>query len=145
MTVQCSLRIWYIDPETGERGAPVFGIGGSKLVVIEKGEPRLDDEAYKKARTDAIGVAMKDLGMAADVYFAADASSKYASMPPAQEAGPVAALICQICHNCGQPIAAHGKATAQDIAERSASKFGRPLCVACGKDEAARIRAGGAQ
>lgn len=35
------------------------------------------DECYKKALTDAISVACKALGVAADIYFAKDPDSKY--------------------------------------------------------------------
>ena len=146
VTVQCSLRLWYRDPKTGDKSAPLFGVGGSKLVVIEKGGPRLDDEAYKKARTDAIGVAMKDLGMSADVYFAADSTSKYTGSGTQAEAKPSTPVndstaVPPVCADCGQVIEAHGKTTAQDMAARSKAKFGRVLCVQCGKDELARQEA----
>lgn len=68
----------------GEWSKPIHGTGGNKLVTMEKkwenGEmlinPYLDDEAYKKAYTDAISVAAKALGVGADVYWEAD-KSKY--------------------------------------------------------------------
>lgn len=69
----------------GEWSKPIFGTGGSKLVTMEKkysksGElsisPYLSDEAYKMAYTDAISVACKALGIAADVYYEKD-KSKY--------------------------------------------------------------------
>lgn len=145
-TVQCSLRLWYRDPKTGEKSAPIFGVGGSKLVVDGKSGPRLDDEAYKKARTDAIGVAMKDLGMAADVYFAADSTSKYTgsgTQAEAKSSTPVneSTAVPPVCADCGQVIEAYGKTNAQDMAARSKAKFGRVLCVQCGKDELARQEA----
>lgn len=46
-----------------------------------------------------------------------------------------------ICSDCGQVIEAHGKTNAQDMASRSKAKFGRVLCVKCGKDEIARQEA----
>lgn len=60
---------------------PVEGIGGSKTVSLESKGLFLDDEAYKKATTDAIGTACKYLGLAADVYYAADTMSKYETEP----------------------------------------------------------------
>lgn len=139
VTVQCSLRLWYRDPETGDKSEPIFGVGGSKLLAVEKGDPRLDDEAYKKARTDAIGVAMKDIGMAADVYFAADASSKYGAPSAPEE--PHATQMAPVCEDCNRPIAGRGKTRPQEIAARSKAKFGRVLCVRCGMDELARQEA----
>jgi len=62
--------------ESGEWSAPIFGTGGSTLVASETGGLRLDDEAYKKAYTDAISVACKALGIGADVYWDKD-STKY--------------------------------------------------------------------
>ena len=50
----------------------IYGIGGNTLVAAEKSGLRIDDEAYKKAYTDAISVACKALGIGADVYFEKD-------------------------------------------------------------------------
>ena len=68
----------------GEWSKPIHGTGGNKLVSLEKkwenGEQiitqYLDDDAYKKAYTDAISVACKALGIGADVYWEAD-KTKY--------------------------------------------------------------------
>ena len=68
----------------GEWSKPIRGTGGNKVVSLEKkwenGEQvitqYLDDEAYKKAYTDAISVAAKALGIGADVYWEAD-KTKY--------------------------------------------------------------------
>ena len=65
---------------------PVEGIGGSKTVSLESKGLFLDDEAYKKATTDAIGTACKYLGLAADVYYAADTMSKYETEPTQYQA-----------------------------------------------------------
>jgi len=64
--------------ESGEWSEPVFGTGGSLLVANESSGVRLDDEAFKKAYTDAISVACKALGIGADVYWSKD-STKYTS------------------------------------------------------------------
>ena len=53
------------------------GIGGSMLIVNEASKPHSNDEAYKMATTDALSVAMKSLGMAADIYFGLWDGSKY--------------------------------------------------------------------
>lgn len=59
--------------EGGAWSEPVFGTGGSMLVSAEKNGLHTDDEAFKKAYTDAISVACKSLGVAADVYWDKDA------------------------------------------------------------------------
>ena len=51
----------------GEWSEPIEGVGGSKLCGKGRGDG-LNDEAWKMATTDAISVACKSLGMAADVY-----------------------------------------------------------------------------
>ena len=56
----------------GAWSQPIYGIGGNTLVAAEKSGIRIDDEAYKKAYTDAISVACKALGIGADVYFEKD-------------------------------------------------------------------------
>ena len=65
-----------------EWSKPIMGVGGSKMVQLFKGGEVVDfsDEAYKMALTDAISIACKALGMAADVYFAND-RTKYDSQP----------------------------------------------------------------
>ena len=57
---------------------PIFGTGGSMISQFEKGNLVSNDEGKKMAYTDAISVACKALGFAADVYFERDTSSKYA-------------------------------------------------------------------
>lgn len=52
----------------GQWSAPIPGIGGSKLWGKGQGDG-INDEAYKMAQTDALSVACKDLGFAADVYY----------------------------------------------------------------------------
>ena len=55
----------------------IVGIGGSKLVAIEKGTPVSNDEGYKMAVTDAFSTALKMLGVAADIYAGRWDGSKY--------------------------------------------------------------------
>ena len=59
--------------QDGEWSDAIPGTGGSMLVANEKSGLHTSDEAFKMAYTDALGVAMKSLGLAADVYFSADA------------------------------------------------------------------------
>mgnify|MGYP006864370572 CR=1 FL=1 len=76
----------------GEWSKPIYGNGGNRLVANEKkyenGQqvyvPFLDDDAYKKAYTDAISVAAKALGIGADVYFEKDVTKYDAPVQSAQ-------------------------------------------------------------
>jgi hypothetical protein len=56
---------------------PIPGIGGSMLITMEKSGLYSSDEAYKMAVTDALSVAMKVLGVGADVYAGLWDGSKY--------------------------------------------------------------------
>lgn len=58
---------------------PVSGIGGSMLVSKESRGLHSSDEGYKMAVTDALSVAMKMLGVAADIYLGKFDGSKYAA------------------------------------------------------------------
>jgi len=56
----------------GEWSDPIPGTGGATLVEISKSGPYVNDEGFKMSLTDAMSVAMKSLGVAADIYFAND-------------------------------------------------------------------------
>lgn len=66
---------------------PIEGIGGSRLVQLEKGAAVSNDEGYKMAVTDAFSTALKMLGVAADIYAGRWDGSKYKEeLPPQVEA-----------------------------------------------------------
>ena len=68
----------YFDQAFGDWSAPVFGVGAAKSRIKEKGGIYIDDEAIKKAYTDALSVACKALGIGAEIYrFGKSAGSKY--------------------------------------------------------------------
>ncbi len=75
--VFCTIAVWYVDPDTGERSEPCWGVGGDSLEAKRNGVSVPDDEAFKKALTDAIGNAMKRIGMSADVHMGQFEDSKY--------------------------------------------------------------------
>ena len=56
---------------------PIVGIGGSKLVQMEKGSAVSNDEGYKMAVTDAFSTALKMIGVAADIYAGLWNGTKY--------------------------------------------------------------------
>lgn len=61
----------------GQWGEEFFGIGGSEIVEKNKNGISPNDEGYKKSTTDALGVAFKAVGVAADIYFGNYDGSKY--------------------------------------------------------------------
>lgn len=76
VAVFCTVALWYVTAESGDP-CTVYGVGGDMVVVKQKDFLRTDDEAFKKAFTDAIGNAMKHLGMSADVHMGLFDDSKY--------------------------------------------------------------------
>ena len=62
--VFCTVGLWYVQ---SARSQTVYGVGGDKVVVKQSSGLRTDDEAFKKAYTDALGNAMKFIGVGADV------------------------------------------------------------------------------
>lgn len=97
------IRFWSEEGEGGQKFAfahihlfvkdgdtwsePVPGIGGSMLIEKERSGLHSSDEGYKMALTDALSVAMKALGMAADIYEGLFDGSKYADKPAPQKSG----------------------------------------------------------
>lgn len=59
--------------------------GGSMLVEKEKAGLHSSDEAFKMSITDALGTAMKMLGVAADIYAGKWDGSKYKDAPEAKK------------------------------------------------------------
>ena len=82
MAVFCELQLH----TKGENGwsAPIYGIGGNTVIAAEKNGLYLDDEAYKKAYTDALSVACKALGIGADVYWQSD-RTKYSGVTETEQ------------------------------------------------------------
>ncbi len=78
--VFCTVSIW-----AGSAENVIYGVGGDKIVTHIKANEQYkrperwenDDEAFKKAFTDAVGNAMKYLGMSADVHMGLFDDSKY--------------------------------------------------------------------
>ncbi len=91
--VFCEVNLYV--KKDGQWSAPIFGQGGNMLIRrstewvngVAQSALHIDDEAYKKAYTDAISVACKALGFASDIYYAQE-ETKYGTFR--QEAAPSA-------------------------------------------------------
>lgn len=70
--VYCTVSVWH-----GSREQVVFGVGGDKVVGKNKYGLSSDDEAFKKAFTDAVTNALKLIGVGADVHMGLFEDSKY--------------------------------------------------------------------
>ena len=78
----CAFAIVSVYIKSGEVWSEAIpGTGGSMLIAKEKAGPYTSDEAFKMATTDALSVAFKALGVAAEIYLGNFDGSKYASDP----------------------------------------------------------------
>ena len=129
----------------GEWSEAIPGTGGAMFVNKERGGLYTDDEALKKALTDAISVSCKALGVAADIYWEKD-PTKYtdperaAQEPAAKQPTPTPADAPEpppvICEECGQPIKAVRKKDgtiieADYVAAAGYERWHKALCVNC--------------
>lgn len=123
-----------------EWSEPIQGTGGSAFVAKEKNGLYTSDECYKMALTDAISVACKALGFAADVYWDSD-KTKY-SHRDAPENEKTKEYKCVIC---GKPFEAftakktgltYTAGQAYHLSEKK--NGGRALCKECGERERAK-------
>lgn len=81
--VYCTASVWY-KADDG-KAESVFGVGGDKIVTYIKANEQYnrperwenDDEAFKKAYTDAVTNALKLIGVGADVHMGMFDDNKY--------------------------------------------------------------------
>jgi hypothetical protein len=73
------VKVYVKDGE--EWSEPIHGVGGNMLVTKENAGLHASDEGYKMAVSDAIGTAMKMLGVGADIYAGKWDGSKYKDAP----------------------------------------------------------------
>ena len=128
MAVFVDINLYYRQGD--EWSAAIPGSGGSMFVSKEKNGMYTDDECFKKALTDAIGVAGKALGVAADIYWQKD-KTKYSSHgsvaidPDAVDTSDldVSEEGCSVC----------GKDMTDGQKTLSMKKHGKLLCPDCQK------------
>ena len=75
--LMCFALVSLYIPAGNDWGAAIPGIGGNQLVELETAGLHNSDEGYKMAVTDALSVAMKEIGVGADVYMGLCNDSKY--------------------------------------------------------------------
>lgn len=73
--VYCTAKVWFKREE--EVSQHVYGVGGDKVVAKFSSGLKTDDEAFKKAFTDAVTNALKLIGVGADVHMGLFDDSKY--------------------------------------------------------------------
>lgn len=72
--VYCTVSAWH-----GGKGNVLWGVGGDKVVTARQSGSFCDDEAFKKAFTDAVMNAFKFVGVGADIHMGLFDDSKYLS------------------------------------------------------------------
>lgn len=84
--VYCTVSVWH-----GSRDNTAWGVGGDKAIARNKNGLFLDDEAFKKAFTDATMNGFKSLGVGADIHMGLFDDNKYVAAME-REFSPVAEL-----------------------------------------------------
>lgn len=125
----CNITLFY--KWAGEESHGIPGTGGSGFVKVEKNGPYTSDECFKMALTDAISVAAKALGAAANIYWQQD-RTKY-EQPPAP--APENPILCEVC---GKPVQGAKKSdgsimTPAQVAGWTKHKRGKVMCITCEK------------
>ena len=119
-----AVKLYY--KHNGEWSEAVSGSGGSKLVASESSGLHFSDEAYKMAETDALSVAMKQIGVGADIYMGMWDGSKYKDtndQPPAsqkitgQQVIILNKLVTETSTDIAKFLSAMGAATIADMTE----------------------------
>lgn len=104
--VYCTVSCWHNNGVLGANPvATLYGVGGDKVVTKRSSGPFCDDEAFKKAFTDAVNNAFKFIGVAADIHmglfddskYLAEVSAEFAPVEPVAEKpakldGPITAM-----------------------------------------------------
>lgn len=116
------------------------GTGGSSFVAKERGGLYTSDECFKMALTDAISVAAKAIGMGADIYWSAGRTKYDNEQEPTGEAPKefAKAKPVTVCELCGTKITGVRRkdgsiVTADEMAARAKSKYGRVVCKDCAR------------
>ena len=73
--VFCTVGVW--TAQGARRSSPVYGVGGDKVLTMGSNGAFIDDEAFKKAYTDALTNALKHIGAGADVHMGLWDGNKY--------------------------------------------------------------------
>lgn len=125
----CNITLFY--KVVGEESHGIPGTGGSGFVKVEKNGPYTSDECFKMALTDAISVAAKALGAAANIYWQQDRTKYDRPSAPA----PEKPILCEVC---GKPVQGAKKQdgsimTPAQVADWTKHKRGKVLCLACEK------------
>lgn len=104
--VFCNISLYVLDPETKEWSAAIPGVGGSAIVSMERSGAYVNDEAYKMALTDALSIAMKPLGIGADIWYGEQATghneSKYEQYTIAANVQPQALPLNEALEDLGK-------------------------------------------
>ena len=122
------IKLFYV--LDGKFSQPVVGTGGASFVTMEAKGAYVSDECFKMALTDAIGVAAKNLGVGADVYYEKD-RDKYipivdtaeSKVTKAEDPKPEKTYTCSLCF----------KEITKAEAEYSWKNYNRILCRNCQK------------
>lgn len=110
---------------------PIPGTGGSSYVAKEFKGMYTSDECYKMALTDAISVACKFLGFAADIYWNNDVTkynTSYNNYPPQNQSSNEPPIICP---QCGKPVNGVKKNDGTKVDAKAVFEGCGGMCYSC--------------
>lgn len=129
----CDILLYYREGDTVSQGIP--GTGGSMFVTNERSVSHTSDECFKMALTDAISVAAKAIGCAADVYWDKD-RTKYDRPVINDQNDEAQNLICSCCKKTINGIASSkGSMSGAEVAKYTKEKSNELLCWGCYKQK----------
>jgi hypothetical protein len=133
--VYCTVSIWH-----GDRANLVFGVGGDKAVGKNKYGLSADDEAFKKAFTDAVTNALKLIGVGADVHMGLFEDNKYLAevreeftAQPAKRQNPHVTRPEDIFDGANDPDIAPQSIDVESLSKAKAKALFAELQAACWK------------
>lgn len=131
--VYCHVRCWHTSP-----GQFFYGVGGDKVVTKRSsGQLFHDDEAFKKAFTDAVNNAFKFVGVGADIHMGQFDDSKYVDQVAAEFRAEAQVSAADELDDFLKAIDA---ADSQDKLELALTKY-KPVIDKLGKSHAAQVQA----
>ena len=132
MAAFCNLDLYI---KNGEGWSdPIPGTGGSMFVAKERNGLYTSDECYKMAFTDALSVACKLLGFAADIYWGKDCTKYSGQTDESTYSRRPTEYIPPVCPACGKEIKGVRKDGKEYIVGEVLSRTGG-LCYHCSPDD----------
>lgn len=133
--VYCTVSAWHGSPEN-----LLYGVGGDKALTVNKYGPSSDDEAFKKAFTDALMNAFKFIGVGADIHMGLFDDSKYIDKMREEFSPPVRPGKQEDTHGPDWPNLTNPSSITSNAAKKDAALVAASIDVKSRLDFAPTVR-----